>query len=122
LRKVWTLILIAILSCPGYAKPKPATNSQRVRASFYAEKFEGRRMANGERFHEDVMTAASRAFPLGTILHVTNVATGDSVDVEVTDRGPWDKRYGLDLSRSAFLALGFKSRQGWGWVTVKKVS
>ena len=120
MRKLWTLILLAALFPSGFAKTPKALLHQMVRASFYAQKFEGRKMANGDRFHEYAMTAASRAFPLGTVLYVTNVKTGESIFVEVTDRGPWNARYGLDLSESAFLALGFKSCQGWGWVTIEK--
>jgi rare lipoprotein A len=102
--------------------PALAVRGRRVRASFYAPKFEGRKMANGHRYHAAVKSAASRAFPLGTLLHVTGVTTGKSVLVRVTDRGPWNKRYGLDLSRSAFIDLGFKVSSGWGLVDVQEVT
>ena len=91
-----------------------------VKASFYAPSFEGRLMANGHRFHSDVISAASLRFPVGTRVKVTSVKTGMSVFVTITDRGPWHTRFALDLSPAAFKALGLSMRRGWGWVTVEK--
>lgn len=92
-----------------------------IRASFYAKHFEGRRMANGKIYHADVISAASLKYPLGTSIRVTNVRTGKSIVITVTDRGPWHTRFSLDLSPAAFHALGFNTKAGWGWVTVQKV-
>jgi rare lipoprotein A len=88
-----------------------------VRASFYADKFEGRKMANGSRFHQSVVTAASLQFPLGTTVRVHSISTGQDLVVRITDRGPWTK-HGLDLSKAAFDQLGLKRSSGWGWVVI----
>lgn len=79
-------------------------------------------MANGHRFHSNVISAASLAFPLGTKVKVTNVRTGKSLSVTITDRGPWSKHFRIDLSPAAFRALGLSKKKGWGWVTVEKVT
>jgi rare lipoprotein A (peptidoglycan hydrolase) len=44
------------------------------------------------------------------------------VVLTVADRGPWHTRFGLDLSKAAFRALGLHTHSGWGWVTVEKVN
>jgi rare lipoprotein A len=62
--------------------------------------------------------AASLQFPLGTLVRVRSISTRKEIVVRVTDRGPWTKRFGLDLSKAAFQQLGIKSEAGWGWVTV----
>lgn len=70
-------------------------------ASYYADKFHGRKTANGERFSNNDMTAAHRTFPFGTRLRVTNQHNGESVDVRVNDRGPFIKGRIVDLSKAA---------------------
>jgi rare lipoprotein A len=95
-----------------------AQSDKPIKASFYADAFEGRPMAAGGKFHQRVQTAASRQFPLGTTVHVVSTKTGKSIDVLVTDKGPWCKKFSLDLSKAAFRALGLSPAAGWGWVTV----
>lgn len=73
-------------------------------ASWYAPS--GRRSANGEVYDGNSLTAAHRTLPLGTVLRVTNLATGQSVDVRVTDRGPFVRGRVLDLSTAAAKASG----------------
>lgn len=76
------------------------------RASYYADRFQGRRTASGEPYDVAARTAASRDLAFGTILRVTRVDTGVSVIVRVNDRGPFgDRGRVLDLSRSAAEAL-----------------
>jgi rare lipoprotein A len=76
------------------------------RASYYADRFEGRSTASGEPYRASERTAASRDLPFGTVLRVTRVDTGESVIVRVNDRGPFgDRARVLDLSRSAAEAL-----------------
>jgi rare lipoprotein A len=69
--------------------------------SWYGKHEQGRKMANGQRFDRNALTAASRTLPLGTRLRVVNEHNGLSVDVEVTDRGPVSKKRILDLSEEA---------------------
>lgn len=98
---------------------KPTPSEVQVKASFYADGFEGRPMAGGGRFRQSIPSCASLQYPLGTQLRLTSVKTGRSVILTVTDRGPWTKLYQLDLSKAAFTALGLDLRAGWGWVTVQ---
>lgn len=76
------------------------------RASYYGERFRGRRTASGERFDPDGLTAAHRTLPFGTRLRVTNERTGASVIVRVTDRGPHHRSRIIDLSKGAARRIG----------------
>jgi len=74
-------------------------------ASFYHDKFEGRKTSNGELYDHDKLTAAHRSIPFGTVLRVTNMKTQNSVIVRVNDRGPFNKRFIIDLSKEAAKAI-----------------
>ena len=81
-------------------------------ATFYADKFEGRRTASGIPFRQNQLVAAHRAYPFGTLLRVTNLDNGRTVNVRVVDRGPFGapkkaSRPVIDLSRRAAETLGF---------------
>lgn len=77
-------------------------------ASFYADKFEGRRTASGIPFRQNQMVAAHVAYPFGTVLRVTNTRNDRSVNVRVVDRGPYGKKSRiLDLSRRAAQELDY---------------
>lgn len=71
-------------------------------ASYYANKFNGRRTASGARFNNNDMTCAHRKLPFGTKLKVTGVRTKKIVYVTVTDRGPFHKNRHIDLTKAAF--------------------
>lgn len=71
-------------------------------ASYYANKFNGRRTASGARFNNKEMTCAHRKLPFGTRLKVTGVKTKKVVYVTVTDRGPFHKNRHIDLTKAAF--------------------
>ena len=71
-------------------------------ASYYANKFNGRRTASGIRFNNNDMTCAHRKLPFGTKLKVTGVRTKKVVYVTVTDRGPFHKNRHIDLTKAAF--------------------
>ncbi|PQJ62720.1 septal ring lytic transglycosylase RlpA family protein [Photobacterium angustum] len=76
------------------------------KASYYANKYQGRKTASGQRFDQNKPTAAHRTLPFGTKVKVTNLANSKSVVVTVNDRGPFTKGRVIDLSRSAFSAIG----------------
>jgi rare lipoprotein A len=76
-------------------------------ASYYHDKFHGRRTANGEIYDRARLTAAHRSLPFGTRLRVTNRGNGKSVTVVVNDRGPFVEGRVIDLSRAAASKLGF---------------
>jgi rare lipoprotein A len=80
------------------------------RASYYADKFNGRQTASGEHYDHKKPTAACNVLPLGTWIRVTNMRNGRSVVVKVNDRmHPKMKRI-VDLSRSSAEQLGYTSR------------
>jgi rare lipoprotein A len=70
-------------------------------ASWYGPPYHNRRGSNGEIYNMNAMTAAHRTLPLGSIVRVTNVKTGDSALVRITDRGPFIEGRILDLSLAA---------------------
>ena len=72
-----------------------------VEASYYADKFHGRKTANGEIFNMYDFTAAHKTLPFNSILKVTNIANNKSVTVRVNDRGPFVAGREIDLSKAA---------------------
>jgi rare lipoprotein A len=70
-------------------------------ASWYGAPFHNRRGSNGQLYNMNAMTAAHRTLPLGSIVRVTNVKTGSSTVVRITDRGPFIEGRILDLSLAA---------------------
>ena len=77
-----------------------------VTASFYAEDFHGKKTSNGETFNMYSLTCAHKSLPFDTILKVTNLANGKTVNVRVNDRGPFVPNREIDLSKKAAAELG----------------
>jgi len=75
-------------------------------ASWYGKKFQGKTTASGEPFDMNVFTTAHRTFPFGTMLRVTNLSNGLSVNVKVNDRGPVKESRIVDLSYAAAKKIG----------------
>ncbi|MDE7166691.1 MAG: septal ring lytic transglycosylase RlpA family protein [Bacteroidaceae bacterium] len=114
-RKIFgVLLLCSILSI--YIDLK----AERGIASYYHDKFQGRRMANGESYHRDSFTCAHRRYPFGTWLRVSNPKNGKAVVVKVTDRGPYSQRFTIDLSKAAARQLGIIP-SGWAPVEIAQV-
>ncbi len=84
---------------------KSITHQEVGKASFYANKFIGRKTASGDIFRQNAKTAAHKKLPFGTKVKVTNIKNGNSVVVTINDRGPFVKGRIIDLSRSAFKAI-----------------
>ena len=84
-----------------------AVFSESVYATYYAKRFEGRKTTSGVRYRGKKLTAAHLTLPFGTIVTVTNPDNGKSVEVEINDRGPHSKKFGIDLSAAAAKLLGF---------------
>lgn len=70
-------------------------------ASYYADKYEGRKTSNGEKFKQRKLTAAHKTLPFGTKVKVTNLNNGQSVKVRINDRGPFIQGRIIDLSKKA---------------------
>ena len=90
------LAAIAITSCSGSRK-----FTQVGKASYYSNKFQGKKMANGDRYRKGKLTAAHKTLPFGTKVKVTNQQNGKTVKVKITDRGPHVRGRIVDLSRAA---------------------
>lgn len=75
--------------------------TQTGKASYYSNKFNGRRTANGEKFRNSKRTAAHQTLPFGTKVKVINLRNGKSVKVRINDRGPFVAGRIIDLSRKA---------------------
>lgn len=80
--------------------------SAQGKASFYASRFHGRKMASGEIYHRDSLTCAHRTLPFGTKLRVINLENGKEVVVTVQDRGPHIRGRIIDLSKQAAHEIG----------------
>ncbi len=75
-------------------------------ASFYGKDFHGKKTSNGEKFNMYDYTCANKELPFNTILKVTNLANGKTVEVRVNDRGPFVQGREVDLSTQAAIDLG----------------
>ena len=75
-------------------------------ASYYSTSLDGTLTATGEIFHNRRLTAAHLTLPLGSWVEVTERATGKKIRLRVNDRGPYVKKFVLDLSQAAARALG----------------
>jgi len=75
-------------------------------ASWYGQRFQGRRTASGERFDSDELTAAHRTLPFGARVCVRSLVNGRAVVVRINDRGPFSPDRVIDLSEAAAQALG----------------
>jgi len=75
-------------------------------ASWYGPPYHNRQAADGSIFDQNALTAAHRTLPMGTVVRVTNLATGESVMARITDRGPFVQGRTLDLSLAAAKAIG----------------
>jgi rare lipoprotein A len=95
---------------PGHADLSGSTRLGK--ASFYAQSFAHRLMANGRKMDPRGDNAASRTLPLGTTAKVVNVRTGQSAVVVVEDRGPYVKGRIVDLSPATARQIGITQRVG----------
>lgn len=92
---------------PGSAAPpsRAVRPAQQGYATYLAPYFHGRTSASGEPFDERKLVAAHRTLPFGSIVRVTNVRNGRSVQVRIIDRGPYGQNYRegtiIDVSHAA---------------------
>lgn len=94
----------------------------KAHASYYADKFNGRKTTSGRKFDNNKYTAAHKKLPFGTKVKVTNLANGKSVIVEVTDRGPFVKSREIDLSKRAFKDIASRKDDGGMQVSIAVLS
>jgi rare lipoprotein A len=86
-------------------------------ASWYGAPYKGRKAANGQIFDDEAMTAAHRTLPMGSLIKVTNLKTGQSGVMRITDRGPFVKGRVIDLTVEAAKATGIYLA-GWAQVRI----
>jgi rare lipoprotein A len=105
-------------------KPAPdLTGHKRVgKASIYAKRLAGHKMADGAPMLPEGDNAASKTLPIGTTAKVTNVETGASAVVKIEDRGPYVKGRIVDLSPSTAKKIGVDSKNGVAKVSVEPIA
>jgi rare lipoprotein A len=79
-------------------------------ASWYGPGFHGKRTANGEIYDENGLTAAHKTLPMPSMVRVTNLENGRSIEVRVNDRGPYQASRVIDMTRRGAQLLGFIDR------------
>ena len=90
-------------------------------ASYYSASLAGTLTANGERYRPQRLTAAHLTLPLGTWVELKARATGKTIRVRVNDRGPYVKKFAIDLSRAAARALGVDVAED-RWVDIRIIA
>lgn len=117
-KKLFLIVtLVGLFSTASYAQKAntPATKKKSSSwnitkfgtASYYANKFQGRKTATGETYLHELYTAACNLFPLNTWIKITNLSNNTSIIARINDRmHPKNKRL-VDLSKSAAKELGY---------------
>ena len=106
--KRFILVIIMMISTLGiYSFRNNTIDAKKTSyASYYHDKFNGRKTASGEIFDNAKFTAANRTLPFGTNIKVTNLNNGKEVIVKINDRGPFHSARALDMSKAAFDEIG----------------
>jgi len=91
-------------------KTDASGRKQRGNASYYAPKFNHRKMADGRRLNTNANMAASKSLPLGSVAKVTNLANGRTTTVAIQDRGPHAPGRVMDVTPRVAEKLGIKER------------
>jgi rare lipoprotein A len=120
-----TILFVANLHAQSNIPMDTASNIptffyQEGKASYYANSLHGRRTASGEKYSKKKLTAAHLTLPLGTRVKVTNKKTGKWVIVTINDRGPYSKKYIIDLSYRAAKHLGMTQGKGYAKVVIEE--
>ncbi|MFL9845044.1 septal ring lytic transglycosylase RlpA family protein [Flavobacterium rhizosphaerae] len=110
-------------SCSSSKKTASSTSfslyDKKAVACYYADKFNGRKTANGETFSNNKYTAAHKKLPFGTKVKVTNKANGKWVIVTINDRGPFTRGRDIDLAKKAFMDITDNKNNGTLHVTLE---
>ncbi len=97
------------------------TSIQTGKASYYHNKFEGKRTSSGEVFRQDSLTAAHKNLPFGTLILVKNLKNDSTVIVKINDRLSQSSSHIIDLSLKAAQKLNFV-KSGITTVTLEKIN
>ncbi len=127
-KRIFILFVTAVLmtACSSSKKITPSKSSgsyssydKKAVACYYADKFNGRKTASGEKFSNSKYTAAHKKLPFGTMVRVTNKANGKSVVVKINDRGPFTRGRDIDLSKKAWMEITHDKNRGLLDVTIE---
>ena len=104
-------LVFSLSSCDELFAPAEEENAaaytQEGIASYYADKYEGRPTASGEIFRQDLLTAAHKTLPFGTMVTVINLKNGKKLKVRINDRGPFVAGRIIDLTSRGAKELDF---------------
>jgi rare lipoprotein A len=117
-------VVPVVSAAPAASKPPLDRSGGRRfgKASFYANFFAGKKMADGKIMDPQTNNAASRTLPLGTTARVTNLETGKSAVVTIQDRGPYVDGRIVDLSPATAQKIGITPREGIAKVEVAPIA
>lgn len=107
------LVLVILLTGVGAFAQKtnyrnvPVVDTAVGHASFYSDKFIGKKTASGEIFSQDKLTCAHNTYPLGSKVRVTNLKNGKTIVLKVNDRLHHRNPRLVDLTRAGATKLGF---------------
>jgi rare lipoprotein A len=101
------MTLLVMLVTVSMADSATARTGEAGVATFYSDKFEGKRTASGDIYRKNGLTAAHKKLPFGTKVKVRNVANGKSVVVTINDRMAASTTAVIDVTRHAAEELGF---------------
>lgn len=116
---IFLFAILFLISCSAKKNVSGNIYKNKAQTSYYADKFNGRKTASGEKFSNNKLTAAHRKLAFGTNLKVTNIANKKSVFVKVNDRGPFTRGRELDLSKEAFMRITDNRNHGVLTVTIE---
>lgn len=122
--RIFILLVIfasILASCSSGKSAVGSMYKKNVHASYYADKFNGKKTASGEKFNNNKYTAAHKKLPFGTKVKVTNKANDKSVVVEINDRGPFSAGREIDLSKKAFMEIADNKNHGSLTVNIEVV-
>lgn len=124
-RVLLVIVTALLLTACGSSKKASASGGsfsmmdKKAVACYYADKFNGRKTASGEKFSNSKYTAAHKKLPFGTRVRVTNKANNKSVVVTVNDRGPFTRGRDIDLSKKAWMEITHDKNRGLLDVTIE---
>lgn len=109
------LLVLVVTSCGSSRSSAGGAGKiydKKAVACYYADKFNGRKTASGEKFSNSKYTAAHKKLAFGTKVRVTNLKNNKSVNVTINDRGPFSRGRDIDLSKKAFMEITDNKNHG----------
>lgn len=109
------VIMVFVLASCGSSRSAGGAGTvykKKAVACFYADKFNGRKTASGEKFSNNKYTAAHKKLAFGTKVRVTNLKNNKDVVVTINDRGPFTRGRDIDLSKKAFMEITDNKNHG----------